>query len=177
MLEAEGATYADELSCFCAPALPPVDALYAYLQKLWPYGASIAEFEYWTTSLGYTRIQESSRNRRIENDPHVDRFPFNLLPIERTISAVVYLRLPPEGGELEIWDIGPEQYRSSIKRFATIERSSLPSPHTTILPRPGDVVLFNSARPHAVRGFNDGIRIVQTCSVGVTEKQPLMLWS
>ena len=177
LLEEEAEEYAKELSNFCAPALPPIEALYHYLQRLWPSGASLARFEYWSTSLGYTRIQHSRRNRKIENDPHVDKFPFALLPVDRTFSAVVYLRLPPEGGELELWDCKPDEYRSRLKEFATIDRSQLPPPDVTISPHPGDVVFLNSARPHAVRGFSGGMRIVQTCSVGVRDTHPLVLWS
>ncbi|KAJ1450820.1 hypothetical protein M885DRAFT_447201 [Pelagophyceae sp. CCMP2097] len=102
---------------------------------------------------------------------HVDDLA-PLSPFAGLFSANVYLRLPPVGGELELWPCGfwnrIQFYRnaSALSDLVTLNdpdaqkrlRQRLGAA-TLVEPKRGDLVLLSVQRPHAVRGFQNGHRV------------------
>ena len=92
------------------------------------------------------------------------------VPEEKILSVNMYLNVPSEGGELKIWDLSLKErnlqnslyrlmmnhafdagYRDKIQPF-------LANP-AIIKMDPGDLIIFDTSRPHAVRGFKSGPRV------------------
>ena len=174
---ARAVTYAQQLKDVCAPAAPPVDALMQILAACWPGGAQLLRFENVSPCAGIGRVMDSSVGRPQDAEPHLDWLPSVLAPFDEQFSAIIYLDVPPEGGELEVWDVDRDEMLALIDHQGSLRRTDLPRPRA-IKPGRGDMVLINTRYPHAVRGFASGTRIVQSCFIGLYDAQePLFLWS
>jgi hypothetical protein len=108
----------------------------------------------------------------------------------RVFSANLYLKVPRGGGELKLWNVTPAcpENRSNplyqlIDQFAFVRGSQeilnerLPPP-LVVHPRPGDLVILDSGRPHAVAGFKKGYRLSIQCFVNYQAPEaPVSLFS
>lgn len=175
--------------------LGPVDRLRLELDELWPEGANVRVHpEHGKKMLvGLGRLMrpdglvgDATRNAGIvHTDASVD-----LDDEVGLFSANVYLRTPDQGGELEAWSVAPSRFEAAIlnadldhafdppRREATQAslRRRLPAPHVIDV-RPGDLVVINAGRPHAVRGFTEGVRITLQTFLEFTRGQPLQLFA
>ena len=107
------------------------------------------------------------------------------------LSSNIYLDVPQGGGELSIWNIrldsslssnplyqliaSPETFGSELQQ---IIHRGIPRP-LVIKPNPGDLVILDTSRPHAVAGFERGRRISIQTFIRPEGKpdQHLLLWS
>ena len=174
-----------------APSLSPLDKLRLELDELWEHGAKLGRFEGHPALAGLMRTIESdtlpASTRKIgivHMDDH-DRGPEQ----PHRLSANLYLSMPKRGGMLSIWDLALDarNYDNPLYRFIArfgfvpgsqpIIHRALPKPHQ-IAPRVGDLVLIDTARPHAVGGFSEGRRIsLQTWVVASPGARPLAIFS
>lgn len=176
--------------------LTPVDQLRLELDEVWPHGANVRVDPVYRRKMlaGLGRLMrpdgmvgdETSRTRGII---HTDASPF-IDGDAGLFTANVYLRTPSGGGELDVWPVAPARLDSMVlgehlqhsfepkhrERTQRALRSALPEP-CTVAVAPGDLVIFNSGRPHAVRGFTEGRRVTVQSFIDYSRAQPLTLYS
>jgi hypothetical protein len=131
---------------------------------------------------------------RIEGIIHTDSSMF--LSSERGLfSANIYLDVPTSGGELNIFPVAMRQleHRQNLVRviayllqysFDPVHRERvqrqlhalLPLP-ATLTPKAGDLIVVNTGRPHAVRGFKEGTRVTLQAFARHEGARPLQLFS
>jgi hypothetical protein len=159
------------------PYLSPIDKLRVELDELWSGKVNVATLNGKKTFCGIGRIMPASLSALSAVQPHFDSVPTSYFPnIAKQFAANIYLNVPPLGGELEIWNVPPVDV--SVKNFAIPGdwRSVLP---TSILvkPGPGDLLLLNTRRPHAITEFasTEPRTSVQTF-IGLTKESDVILW-
>jgi hypothetical protein len=155
------------------PAPTPVDQVRLSLDEAWSHGARWARFGVVRPFIGLIRLVDADDRTDVDPEPHIDCLPPQIHPFRAQLSAIVYLEMPPAGGELEIWHDAPAGENGTLPHHL---RNRLPPP-LKLRPNVGDLIIINTRVPHAVRGFSVGKRIVQTCFIGLDEGRPLSLWS
>jgi predicted 2-oxoglutarate/Fe(II)-dependent dioxygenase YbiX len=97
------------------------------------------------------------------------------------LTVNVYLRTPRGGGELEIWDLIPDDEQVAelyCGDYDFLDTARLPPSTALIRPGVGELVLMLSNRIHAVRPSSGGPRVSMSCFVGSTgEAERLVLWN
>ncbi|MGI4850349.1 MAG: 2OG-Fe(II) oxygenase [Janthinobacterium lividum] len=162
---------------FCYPFLSPIDHLRVELDELWSKSCHVANFEGEKMFVGIGRIMDASTSGIAEEQPHFDSVPDKLGHLKSQFSANVYLKMPSEGGELEIWDMTPLPIQEiDNAKMDTDWRRLLPKSFL-IKPALGDLVFINTRRAHAIRKFNEGKRVTLQCFIGLDQNQSLNLWN
>lgn len=161
-----------------APYLSPMDCLRLQLDEHWPGGARIGTFpKDKNMFVGVCRFVYASDSFLGEKQPHFDSLPKHIRNLEKQYSANIYMDIPEMGGELEIWDVPPFTHEDVVEADIHKDwRSILPLP-LVLKPKPGELILFNTRRPHAVRGFKRGIRSSIQCFIGLYTDGSLEFWS
>lgn len=153
-----------------SPAPAPLDQLRLQLDEMWPDGAERMKFRDRRCRVGLIRVMRPetmfSGVAGRKGVVHVDAGI-----AAKLFSANLYLRLPPQGGEIRIWNLGLNArtadhpiYRliagagAFDHRAQELIHDQLPAPQI-IRPRQGDLVILDSSRPHAVAGFERGVRM------------------
>jgi hypothetical protein len=175
-----------------APSASPLDALRLQLDELWPHGARLGRVQQSPALAGLVRTVSTAtlmpgaagRLGMI----HVDETRASRR-LSRKLSANLYLAVPRSGGALRIWDVAvsASNAKNLVHRLCSrygFEPDSQALLHdvlgepTVIHPRPGDLVLLDTARPHAVGGFRRGVRISLQSWVTVPAKAgPLVVFA
>lgn len=161
-----------------APYLSPIDKLRLQLDEHWPYGAGIATFHPGKNMfVGVCRVMYAEESVLGETQPHIDSLPSHIQHLNKQYSANLYVHVPEVGGELEIWDVPPLKAEEVL--MVDMEgdwRSHLPEP-LVIKPKRGELILFNTRRPHTVRSFPSGTRSSIQCFIGMYKDYTLECWS
>lgn len=175
-----------------APSWSPLDRLRLELDELWVRGATLGKFEGRPALAGLLRTVEPSSLfegvAATRGVIHMDQ-PERAEAAAHRLSAILYLAMPPRGGELRVWDlaIDAENFRNLAYRLCArhgfdsaaqdLLHEVLGRPRT-ITPRAGDLVLIDTARPHAVAGFTRGRRVaVQSWLVAAGRDRPLTIYA
>ena len=178
----------------------PIDRLRLELDELWPTGASVSTANPFGRKMlaGLARCMRpeallgATRAEKEDGLIHVDASPF-LSPEHGGFTANVYAEVPAVGGELCVWPVSladPESVADRAMAFllgnsfdsplmAEVQstmRKLLPRP-CIIKPVPGDLIMFNAGRPHAVRGFTEGLRSSCQTFIEHEDNAPLALCS
>lgn len=164
------------------PFFSPIDELRLLLDERWRWGANLLQLGGEKCFVGICRYQDP----KVDLKPHTDRLERNL-PIGyrgvlwNQLSANVYLSVPSQGGELEFWDLEPqEEEYDQLKgdKPYGIDREKLPPPEVFIKPGIGDLVLLNPRKVHAVRPGRRISRVTLSMFIGfLGDDQPLVYWS
>jgi len=93
--------------------------------------------------------------------------------------------MPPHGGELAIWDLKPDQDEYEALRIPEsdglksygLKREPLGEPAYVITPRPGDLILFDAQRVHAVYASVGGARVTISFFIVLTAEGELLIYS
>jgi hypothetical protein len=183
-----------------ATGLSPLDKLRLELDELWPSGATVSRDNPYRRKMlvGLARVMRPETLldgiTRVEGLIHTDSSMF--LDSERGLfSANVYLDVPTSGGELNIFPVAkqqPERLQRLVRVVAYLLQYSfdpvhrervqrqlharLPPP-VTLTPSAGDLIVLNTGRPHAVRGFTEGTRVSLQAFVLHEGARPLQLFS
>ncbi|GBN44549.1 hypothetical protein AVEN_123923-1 [Araneus ventricosus] len=161
-----------------APYLTPIDKFRVELDEAWPNKANVAILNGRKTFCGIGRIMPTSLSELSEVQPHFDAVPTSCFPnIHKQFTANFYLNVPDQGGELEIWNIPPLDI-SEIESFKIPEdwRSTLPA-SMKVKPGQGDLVFFNTRRPHAITKFHgQNPRVSIQTFIGYTKEEEIFLW-
>jgi hypothetical protein len=166
-----------------APYVSPIDMLMIDLNKAWPAGCKIENLHGENMFVGLLRVLDE--NAPIH--PHQDvlrrdaKTALNAYTLTTQLAANIYLNMPEEGGELQLWANGcsDDEYRRLLTPGDYyVDRSKLAEPVITIRPEAGELVLFNPTRYHAVTAGKGAKRVSVSCFVGYRgEYNPLTLWS
>jgi hypothetical protein len=180
-------------------SLAPLDKLRLELDEAWPAGARISTDNPYRRKMfvGLARVMRPEglvgAATATEGLIHVDAPVFGDAA-QGVFSANVYLKMPPKGGELVVWNIAVKQNAQSRRKavlvallanaFSDDHREKVQSALRKILPSPiiikpaaGDLIILNSGRPHAVRRFSQGLRITMQTFIAYQEGQTLQLFS
>ncbi len=161
----------------CHPYLSPIDRLRVELDDNWLDGANLANFEGKKMFVGIGRIMQPEFSHLSELQPHWDSVPTQYAKLLKQFSANIYVSVPRKGGELEIWDVPP--IPTSVIHEHDPDRNwraELPE-SLKIKPEKGDLLLFNTRRPHAIGRFHQGSRITAQCFIGINTNKSLSLWT
>lgn len=158
----------------CGPELSPIDRLRLELDETWPTGANIGTFDGPKMFCGIGRVT-LPKKRILELQPHCDSLPLGY-SLDGQFSANVYLAVPRVGGELELWDVPPLSQREIIELEQSCNVREMLPPPLRIHPNVGELIVFNTRKPHAVRSFEDGNRVSIQSFIGFSSKGPLQLW-
>lgn len=156
-----------------APYLSPIDRLRVELDELWPDGATVAAFEGRKMFVGIARVMHSDRSHASHENPHFDALPPSVQSLDGQLAANIFIAVPPVGGELELWDAPPLPPEAVLP---DTWRATGGDP-IVFKPETGDLLLFNSRRPHATTPFETGDRISLQCFIGYRRGGPLLFWN
>jgi hypothetical protein len=179
--------------------LAPLDKLRLELDEAWHFGARISTDNPYRRKMfvGLVRAMRPEglvgKMTSTEGLIHVDA-PVFVDGTQGVFSANVYLKVPPQGGELSIWNIALTDSAESTQNrvmaallenaFSPEHRENVQSALRRMLPPPivikptaGDLIILNAGRPHAVRGFSKGLRLSMQTFIAYQEGQPLLLFS
>lgn len=101
--------------------------------------------------------------------------------LDGQLAASVYLRVPEQGGELQLWDIRPsveelQAWRAQGSEYGS-DRTLLPLPNLEIKIESGDLVLIDATKIHGVARQIRGARVSLSCFLGVRCGRPMVCWS
>jgi hypothetical protein len=135
------------------PYLHPIDRLRLELDEIMPGGAKLARQPHGTKAMsGLGRVMDRS-----DALIHADTGRRDCL------TANVYLRMPPKGGGVRIWDFDGEFSRSRYSVLFEDPGVLASARAASVEPGSGDLVIWNPLCPHVVTPFEAGPRVaVQT---------------
>jgi len=173
------------LRAACLPFANPIDLLRSQVDDAWPAGARRAMLGGRRLFAGTARVFPAG----VAALPHVDSLGFDAgaaggaPALLGQTSVNVYLRMPPAGGELDVWTTRfatPEQelaFRVPGHRYA-LDVAKLGDPAVSLRPQDGDLIIFSSVNAHAVRPPEGGPRVTASFFLGYAGPQlPLIYWS
>ncbi len=166
-----------------SPYVSPIDMLMIDLNKAWIPGCKLENLHGENMFVGLLRILDENASIH----PHQDvlrrdaKTALNAYTLMTQLAANIYLNMPSEGGELQLWANGcsDEEYAKLLTpNDYYVDRRKLTEPIITIKPEAGELVLFNPTRYHAVTAGKGAKRVSVSCFIGYRgEYNPLTLWS
>jgi 2OG-Fe(II) oxygenase superfamily len=163
------------------PYLSPVDKIRLLLQELWPGGANLLRLRGRACFVGAFRVFQPTTS---EFYPHNDRLDQEtdapeIEGLREQLVANMYLQVPPEGGDLQLWRRYPTPAeKETILEVEGLDPATVEPPVLTLHPEAGDLIIFSSAMLHAVTPGHGQHRVGMAVFVGCkAPEQPLMLWS
>jgi hypothetical protein len=116
--------------------------------------------------------------------PHNDRIDqetdaSEIAGLTEQLVANVYLQVPDEGGDLQLWLRDPtDQEKQTILEVEGLEPDSIEPPALTFHPSAGDLIIFSSAMLHAVTSAAGQHRVGMASFIGCkATEEPLFYWS
>ncbi|MEV7520954.1 2OG-Fe(II) oxygenase [Streptomyces sp. NPDC091371] len=171
----------DEIRLCCTPYEPPLDRLWRMLDA--SYGLERARIAGMPMFAGVCRVFPEGSELLPHNDSLMRDAPGLPLggELDAQLAANIYLRVPERGGELQLWDLRPDEeqlagWRAPGSAYGA-DRALLPPPGCEIPVAVGDLVIVDATRLHAVSRQERGTRIGLSCFLGVRHGRPLVYWS
>lgn len=166
----------------CAPFVSPIDTLRCTLDEVWPTGAQLQTLLGRKMFVGLSRMVEPGTTFLAHHDIFENDAPNCLEATELTaqFGANVYLQMPESGGSLLMWEKEFSSSEFDALRGANygIAVEALDEPNLTVTPAPGDLLIFNSRKIHAVSPGTGNSRLAVSCFVGYRgPSKPLTFWS
>ncbi|HTU72725.1 MAG TPA: 2OG-Fe(II) oxygenase [Trebonia sp.] len=171
----------DRIRRACAPYEVPLERFYRLIDKF--YGAELATYNGRELFSGIVRVIPSGE----DVVPHNDSFSRDVpeLEIAREVdgqfAANIYLRLPDEGGELQLWDLRPSDEELARIPMSEVgygnDRHYFGQPDVHIRPKPGDLVCFRGNLMHGIARAGTGLRMNMNCFVARRKNGSLIYWS
>lgn len=146
-----------DLFNFLGPYVSPIERFKTILDQVYDFPVAVASIKNKKAGCGIARIIYSEDSHKIKK-PHTDSVPM-FMELTQQFAANVYIQLPKsqDGGELQVWDKKNNDF-------------------INYKPQLGDLVIFNTRMPHAVKEFTDGCRISMQTFFGITKKNKILLW-
>lgn len=178
----QACSHIDDLRQRCLPYLSPIDRLRCELDEAWPAGAHLESLYGKKMFIGLSRVVEPDVYFLAHHDIFAKDAPdsFHASSLQAQFSCNVYLEMPAEGGELEIWaqEMGGAQFDALRGDSYGISPKVLGKPALRLKPDCGELILFNSRKMHAIAPSAKRSRLSLSCFVGYRGNHaPLTFWS
>ncbi len=184
----------------CAGSMTPIDKLRLELDELWLSGANVSRDNPFRRKMlaGLARVMRPDGLlegiAQTEGLVHTDSSHL-ITEQQGLFSANTYLEVPSRGGELNVFPLAmkqPEHLESLVRVIGFLLQHAFDDAHRdrvqrqlhallpaplTIKPEVGDLVILNTGRLHAVRGFAKGTRVTLQSFVRHRDGEPLQLFS
>jgi hypothetical protein len=166
----------------CLPYTSPIDRLRCELDEAWPAGANLENLYGQKMFIGLSRVVEPDVYFLAHHDIFAKDAPhsFHAKSLQAQFACNVYLDMPDEGGELEIWEqeMLPAEFDALRGDSYGISPELLGKPSLRLKPNCGELILFNSRKMHAVAPSVNSSRLSLSCFVGYRgDHAPLTFWS
>lgn len=166
----------------CLPYTSPIDKLRCELDEVWPAGANLENLYGQKMFIGLSRVVEPNVYFLAHHDIFAKDAPhsFHARSLQAQFACNVYLDMPDEGGELEIWEqeMSPAEFDALRGESYGILPELLGEPSLRLKPNCGELILFNSRKMHAVAPSVKHSRLSLSCFVGYRgDHAPLTCWS
>ncbi|XP_065661842.1 uncharacterized protein LOC100204208 isoform X2 [Hydra vulgaris] len=160
----------------CGDFISPIDRLRLELEDTFSEGARVGRFEGRQMLCGIGRVSDPALSLGGEQ-PHFDMLPEYIYPLDKQFAANIYIKVPKQGGMLKIW--GRKTYSREKIIELSLDKNIVKDEEepVEILPQEGDLIIFNTRRPHAVTRFNSDFRISLQTFIGYKTGEPLFLWN
>jgi len=163
------------------PRISPVDYVRLLLQELWPAGANLQRLRARACFVGAFRVFQPTTSRFY---PHNDRLDEEtdapeIQHFHEQLVANLYLKVPADGGELQLWLRDPtEDEMEVIRKVEGLQMEDVEPPRLVIHPEPGDLIIFSSRMLHAVTSGSECHRVGMAAFIGCSgPDRPLTYWS
>ena len=163
------------------PHISPMDHVRLLLEEFWPGGVALQKFNGRKCFGGIMRVfapGEASFHAHYDRiDEETDAA--EVKGITQQLGMNIYLQMPKEGGDLQMWLRQPnDEERRHVRQFEGLPHGSIAPPVHTIHPGTGDLIMMSSWLLHAVTPGKDRARISIGSFIGCFGKdQPLTIWS
>jgi hypothetical protein len=170
-----------EIRNACQPYLSPLDQLWRMLDR--EVGVQLATINGRKMFAGIVRIFPEGSQLLPHNDIFERDAPGLEVAqrIEAQFAANVYLEAPEIGGHLQIWEWRPSADElnklQALDSKYGVDRSKLPPPDLEVECVPGDLILMDATKLHAVSRQEKGRRMGISCFLGYQSGKPLICWS
>ena len=174
-------TLMDGIREACAPHQSPMDILWQQLDE--EFGIERARIEGREMFAGICRVFPEGTELLPHNDRLSRDAPGLRLGAELVgqLAANIYLRVPRQGGELELWDLRPSEdqlaaWHAQGSEYG-VDRALIRTSDLALRPAPGDLLIIDATRLHAVARQVHGSRVNLSCFFGIRPGHPLVCWS
>jgi hypothetical protein len=166
----------------CLPFSSPIDTLRCMLDEAWPAGAHLQTLGGRKMFIGLSRCVEPGTTFLAHHDIFADDAPGHseATSLIAQFGANIYIQMPSAGGALLMWndEIPPMVFNRMRGSDYGIPIDRLGPPAVSVRPSPGDLLVFNSRKMHAVSPGSGRSRLAVSCFVGYRgESKPLTYWS
>jgi hypothetical protein len=166
----------------CAPYQSPIDGIRCLLDEIWSSGAMLQTLSNKKMFVGLSRMVKPgttflAHHDIFENDALGAPEAKSLLA---QFGANVYIQMPESGGELLMWrdEIPTPIFDKMRGSDYGVKVEVLGKPDLKVRPNPGDLLIFNSRKMHAVAPGTERNRLALSCFVGYRGiNKPLSIWS
>ena len=163
--------------------LNPLDHLRILLQDTWAAGAERQRLN--GRPLGYGLAQVFDQGAYAL--PHQDFLrmdePYDLeaQSLVTQLTALIYVKPAEKGGRLQLWreHFGHDEFmkRKNPKSYG-LSYDHIPPPALSLMPEPGELIIADSTKVHAVTKVIKGHRIAVNCFIGFKGvNTPLTFWT
>jgi 2OG-Fe(II) oxygenase superfamily len=163
------------------PYLAPVDQLRLDLEELWPAGANLMRLRGRPCFVGAFRVFYPGSSEFLPHNDAIDQETDapEIEGIVNQLVANIYLRVPRQGGILQLWTREPTPAEvETLRETAGLPREAVGAPDLEIAPASGDLVVFSSRMLHAVTMAQEEHRVGAAAFIACKGAQhPLMYWS
>ncbi|MDT8916011.1 2OG-Fe(II) oxygenase [Amycolatopsis sp. PS_44_ISF1] len=163
------------------PYLAPIDRIRLELQELWPAGANLMRLRGRACFVGAFRVFQPDTSEFYPHNDAIDQ-ETDAPEIEGVLNqlvANVYLQVPDEGGNLQLWlrEPTPEETKT-ILEVEGLEASTVEEPVLEIHPEAGDLIIFSPRMLHAVTSGKGVHRVGAAAFIASKGRaEPLVFWS
>ncbi|WIM99828.1 2OG-Fe(II) oxygenase [Actinoplanes oblitus] len=162
------------------PYLSPVDRVRLELQELWPAGANLLRLRKRACFVGAFRVFQPTTSEFYPHNDAIDQ-ETDAPEIEGVLNQLVaniYLRVPEEGGNLQLWLREPTAAEKEvILDVEGLDPATVEPPVHVIHPAAGDLIIFSPRMLHAVTPGSD-YRVGAAAFIASKGRdEPLVYWS
>lgn len=178
---ARAETLEAEIRAACRPHPSPMDRLWRMLDDV--MGLRRARIDGRAMFAGIVRVFPEGSELLPHNDVFGRDAPGvpEAAEITAQFAANIYLEVPDDGGALQLWGLRPQEKElAALQAPGSVygaDRALLPAPDVELPVGPGDLVLIDATRLHAVTRQRRGRRVGMSCFLGRLPGRSLICWS
>lgn len=163
------------------PYLSPVDRVRLELQELWPAGANLLRLRGRACFVGAFRVFQPETSEFYPHNDAIDQ-ETDAPEIEGVLNQLVaniYLQVPDEGGNLQLWLREPTaEEKEIILDVEGLDPKTVEPPVHEIHPSAGDLIIFSPRMLHAVTPGHGRHRVGAAAFIASKgPDKPLVYWS